>query len=115
MTVTVRDIAEVNDEAYVPDRSIQDRKVLEDLLRIQQVLRTIVAYLKFKKQKDKDDEYIDQLNLVACNYEVAQFRLPNTFTQAGAIPKRIYLFKSPDNILAFWSPDVSKWITLAQF
>ena len=106
MTTIVRDIAEVNDEAYVPDRSIQDRKVLEDLLRIQQVLRTIVAYLKFRAKVDADNERRFQ-NLV---YHVADFAFPGLYAQGNAVPRRLYFFVDEKRI-AFWAPERNSWVT----
>lgn len=48
------------------------------------------------------------------SYEVATFRLPQLNTQGAAVPRRLYLF-TVDNVLAFFSPEVGKWITLAAF
>lgn len=105
MTVTVREITEVNDEAYVPDRSISDRKVLEDLLRISQVLRTMVAYLKYRAKIDADNERTFQL----LQYEVATFAFPGQTAQGNAKPRKLYFFVD-EKRLAFWAPERTSWV-----
>ena len=99
MTMSPKQVKELNDTPYSPNRAISDRYILEDLIRIHEVLKHLVQALKIGD------------NLI--NYEVATFQRPAFTVQGPAIPRKLYLFVA-DKVLAFWSPEISGWVVVSQ-